>query len=262
MIVAPFYKKLHNSDNQEVRDRIGVMDWQECVTMMKNSFYMFNPPDYKFIMQTDLHTEVQGIDVHRTDHGDLGLMASIVKSNTDFVLSHCDKIILTGADHLFTGNVSRFFEEDFDIAFFIGAARKRVNNTAVLVNANESNKKAIDDFFIQRENVFFNEVTEQVQEWGGDQSSITDLLEKNGIISEYLKSQKRDFLFNGLKIKLYHYGEHFVKPSSRDGSYKIVEKMILLDFKTLERKRGFKSVYKNLMRAQVKRGNPNARNIE
>lgn len=254
MIVAPFYKKLHKSSNHEVHERIGVMDWQQCMTMMKKSFYTFNPPEYKFIMQTDLHTEIQGIEAHRTDHKDLNLMSSIVRSNTDFVLSHCDKMVLVGADHLFTGDVSAFFKEDFDIAFFIGATRTRVNNTAVLVNANESNKGSIDEFFIQRENLFINEVTENVKEWGGDQSSITGLLEKKGIVSEYIRSRKRDFIFDGLRIKLYDYGVHYIRPSNRDGSFKFSESMVMLDFKTIERKKVFQNVYWNLMRTTNSKG--------
>lgn len=247
MIVAPFYKKLVSSNNLEIDERIKNVDWLANISMMRSSFYKTNPSDYKFIMQTDMHTEIDDIDAHRTDHKDLNLMASIVRSNTDFVLSHCDKMVLVGADHLFTGDVARFFEEDFDLGFFINVRRDSINNTVVLVNKNEKNKHLIDDFFVRRERVYYKELKRNIKEWGGDQESLAVLLQKNEIISEYVNTKKRDFTFNGLKIKLYEYNEHFLRVVSNTNYNVFYENILILDFKSVKRKSFIKKTYENLM---------------
>lgn len=247
MIVAPFYKKLETSDNHEIEKRIERINWVDNILMMKNSFYKFNHRSYKFVMQTDLHTAIQGVATHRTDHGDLNLMASIVRSNTDFVLSHCDKMVLVGADHLIVGDVADFFREEFDIGLFINVTRDSINNTVILVNKNEENGGLVDEFFIQREKTY-NELDLDTRQWGGDQKSITLLLEKNRIISEYMNTNRRDFLLNGLKIKLYEYNVHFLYAVNSENHKEFTKNMLILDFKSLLRKTYIKKTYENLLK--------------
>lgn len=253
MIIAPFYKKIKKSGSKHVNQRINVVNWIQILKMMKESFYKFNPKEYEFIVQTDSVTELLDLDCYRSPIDDDGLMASIVKSNTNFVKNHHGKMILVGADHLFVNRVDNFFEKDFDLAFFIGVKRKAVNNSVVLVNKNNSNSLLIDEFFQDRENIFFDELQPKVQEWGGDQSSISHLLEKEKIISQYIEHKKTFFNYNGLKIKLFDYGSNYVYAANRNGSVDNLKgDAIILDFKSVERKSIITDAYMNINKMHIR----------
>jgi hypothetical protein len=249
---APFFKDLKNSKESmstELKERVDFFDYMNAISKLKDSFYEYNSKKYKFVVQTDDHTDTRGIDAFRTDLSTVPLMGAIVKSNTNFVNKNQGKLILTGADHLICGNVDKFFDEDFDLGFFVHPKKKYVRNSVVLVNSNDANKERIDEFFQRRED-FYHASTDEEKKWGADMYSITSALQEKNIIEKYFSDKSNHFFdYNGLKVRVLDYdGKKYIKALSLDKRMVVGADDILIDVKGgAYRKKFFMNAFNQLM---------------
>jgi hypothetical protein len=249
---APFYKDLSKSKeimSDGLKERVEHFDYMNAIRKLRDTFYHFNSQDHKFVVQTDEVTDTDSIDAFRTNLSEMPLMGSIVKSNTNFVHNHQGKFILVGADHLICGNVERFFDDDFDMCFFVHPKKAYVRNSVVIVNSTSDNKTGIDDFFSHREKKYHDASNEE-KLWGADMYSINRALEDRGIITKYFGDKKRNsFDYDGLKVKIMDYdGKKYIKALNKDGTLGSTQDIIVIDVKGGNyRKQFFSKAYQELM---------------
>jgi hypothetical protein len=249
---APFYKDLSNSKeimSDNLKERVEHFDYMSAIRKLRDTFYHFNSKDHRFVIQTDEITDTESLEAFRSNLSEMPLMESIVKSNTNFVRSHQGKLILVGADHLICGNVERFFDDDFDMCFFVHPKKAYVRNSVVLVNSSPDNKTGIDNFFLRREEKY-HEATKDEKLWGADMYSINRALEDKGIITKYFNDKKRSFFdYDGLKVKIMDYdGKKFIKALNKDGTLGNIHEIIVIDVKGGNyRKQFFSKAYHELM---------------
>jgi hypothetical protein len=232
-ILAAFYKTILDSPNPNLTQEF---DYEKALCSLEKTFKKFNPKG-KFILATDMVTNItlESGEIFRTDLNSCNIMESLVLSNLDLIKQLEGKIILCGADHLITGNLDKFFEEDFDIGVLWSGGK--VNNTVVLVNTELGNKESIISFFQERTNTFYDlDLLEK--SWLGDQISIQSILEEKYQIPRLTPGESLLHESCGLKFKFFNYSEEFVfgvKKSSAGYS----KTAIFLDFKGNSRKRWF-----------------------
>lgn len=253
-----FYKKVGaETKTKKITKRLGLkkFTYEKCLTYLHETFKHFNPTD-EFLIASDADTILPKlpVDIIRDDLSTLLIMEAITRSNTNFVLKNTGKIILAGADHLICGPVKNFFQEDFDLAFWIfpeydPTHRISVSMTIVLVNKTDKNSKQIDDFFLQREKISFG-LDRKERQWFADQKSISLLLETQGIITDYHKNagKKTIFNFNNLKVKFFpYYEKKYLTDVHDDGFVKINNESILVDFPGHKSKEYIDEVYTKIM---------------
>lgn len=245
IILAPFYKDTDFlNEGSEVQKMSQIFDYKKNLTRLQETCYRLNPLA-RLEICTDLHTTLSSdFNVHRTDLKNYNLMESFCVSNLDFVKSKNHKMILCGADHLVNGSLSELFEENFDIAIPVVDNPIRVNNTLILVNP-EKNKKKIVEFFERRYETY-KKLSQDQKLWSGDQLSYQKILEEEKILdinANFLPLG--DFVVNGLKIKLFRYGSHFVGPIKKGMPPK--GSPVIIDFKGPKRKKRIVEIYQNLM---------------
>lgn len=242
-ILAAFYKTIVDSPNPNQTQEF---DYEASLCSLEKTFKKFNPIG-KFILATDTVTDVkvESDEVFRTELNSCNLMESLVLSNLALVKQLEGKIILCGSDHLITGNLDKFFKEDFDIGILWNGGL--VNNTVVLVNTDLGNKEKIISFFQERTDAFY-ELGQAEKSWFGDQISIQTVLEKKYQTPRLLPKQSLLQESCGLKFKFFNYSEEFVfgvKKSSA-GYSKIA---IFLDFKGNSRKRWFTDIAQEILKS-------------
>ena len=240
-ILAAFYKTISDSPNPNLTQDF---DYVSALCSLEKTFKKFNPTG-KFILATDMVTDIkiEADTVFRTELNSYNIMESLVSSNLDLVKHLEGKIILCGADHLITGNLDNFFNEDFDIGILWSGGS--VNNTVVLVNTELGNKEKIVSFFQERTDTFY-ELTLLEKSWGGDQMSIQTILGSKYQIPNLSPGRSTLHKSCGLKFKFFNYSEEFVfgvKKSS--ASYN--KTAIFLDFKGNSRKRWFSTIAQDVL---------------
>jgi hypothetical protein len=241
-ILAAFYKNISESANPNLTQEF---DYKTALCSLEKTFNKFNPKG-KFILATDTVTNIklESGESFRTDLDSCNLMESLVLSNLALIKQLEGKIILCGADHLVTGNLDNFFEEDFDIGILWSGGK--VNNTVVLVNTELGNKEKIISFFQERTTAF-HELGLLEKSWFGDQISIQSVLEKNYQIPRLAPGESLLHESCGLKFKFFNYSEEFVfgvKKSSAGYS----KTAIFLDFKGNSRKRWFTDIAQEILK--------------
>ena len=227
--------------------------YKECQKKLFETLQKFNKETCEFIASTDMHTKLY--DYPRIERNNLDnklLMESVVIANNNFIQKEHGQIILLGADHLFCGNPSVLFEDQFDLGFLIvdifdSTHRTNINNTIVIVNSNSNNLENIRKFFKDRMEIFKTLPSED-QNWFGDQKSISLLLEQESIISEYHQTKKLIQNFRGLKLKLIPWGQQYLKVVNNQGNYKKDTNDVLVDFCGGEDiKKHLNNIYQNIM---------------
>lgn len=242
-ILAAFYKTILYSPNPNLTQEF---DYEASLCSLEKTFKKFNPVG-KFILATDTVTDVkvESDEVFRTNLNSCNLMESLVLSNLALVKQLEGKIILCGSDHLITGNLDKFFEEDFDIGILWSGGK--VNNTVVLVNTELGNKEKIISFFQERTDAFY-QLPLLEKSWLGDQTSIQSVLEKNYQLPRLAPKQSLLHESCGLKFKFFNYSEEFVfgvKKSSAGYN----KTAIFLDFKGNSRKRWFSAITQEILKS-------------
>lgn len=241
-ILAAFYKTISDSPNPNLTQEF---DYVSALGSLKKTFKKFNPKG-KFILATDMVTDIkiEADKIFRTELNSYNIMESLVLSNLDLVKQLNGKIILCGADHLITGNLDKFFKEDFDIGILWNGGV--VNNTVVLVNTDLENKEKIISFFQERANAFYA-LDSLEKSWGGDQISIQSILVTNYQIPRLSPGESTLHESCGLKFKFFNYSEEFVfgvKKSSAGYN----KTAIFLDFKGNGRKRWFTDIAQEILK--------------
>ena len=247
-----FYKDVNESKSKKLqrRQNLEVFSYRKCLSYLKETFYKFNPK-HKFLIATDQHTELPdlGVDVIRDDLSQLLIMEAITRSNTNYVTQNTGKIVLAGADHLICGPIENFFEEDFDLGFWIfpdydPSHRISVSMTIVLINKNENNEKKINDFFIEREKICLS-LEKKERQWFADQKSLSMLLDQEDVIKQYHNNKEQTiFDFRGLKIKFFpYYGKQFLTDVADNGKVEILDNSVLVDFPGHKSKEYLDEVY-------------------
>ena len=251
-----FYKELSSQDKSKKlvkRLDLKTFTYLKCLSLLKSTFYKFNP-SHQFILSTDTFSKITDLDclIIRNDLKDLLIMEAIARANTNFILENSGKIILAGADHLICNSVEKFFEEEFDLGFWVFPTfdpthRLNLSMTIVLVNKNKNNSDDINDFFEQREKICFS-LEKKERQWFADQKSISLLLEQKGIVSEYHTSNKEKtiFEFGKLKIKLFPYGEKYLADVGDDGRLDIKEDTVMIDFPGHRSKEYLDAIFDNI----------------
>jgi hypothetical protein len=242
--LVPFYKDINlSNEGIELNQMNKIFDYKKALYLMKNTFEKFNK-NYKFEIQTDNYTRLEFPNIFRSNLDNMNIMESVVVSNANYVQNNHGKMILVGADHLICSDVKNFFNDDFDIGIFVNGCN--VNNTVVLVDKNETNQKYVNEFFVERTNVY-NNLDLDTKLWYGDQYSLSCMLNKHDIIKKYLdKKTKNIFQYNNLKVKLFDYG-YLVKGVKKGGDLKHNKTNILIDFKGVKRKEHFEKIYNKIM---------------
>lgn len=233
--LAPYYRNIEGIKlNKKLKQRQG-FDYKKCLDMMKLTFYKNNPNDYDFIVQTDELTQINH-NVHRTVSSHLNLMESIMIGNMKYVHDSLGKHVLVGADHLICKDIGYFFDDRFDLGFFAlpefdSNFELNINNTVVLINKTDNNCQSIDTFFTDRYNKF-KDLQASNKAWYGDQKSISLLLEDEKIITNYYESKKKKTLFRykDLIVKIFPYGELYLKNVQNLKNFVIEDSDILIDF--------------------------------
>ena len=247
--LVPFYKEI-KKDSKQIEEMKTVFDYRNAVDLLKQSFNKYNPKN-KFVLATDQDTEMTQVECFRSDLKNMNIMESLTVSNTDYVVNNTGKMVLCGVDHLICNDIDKFFKREqnpsaddtFDIGLFV--RWDEINNTVVLVNKKENNKKSVDRFFERRLEHFYNLDTD-VKSWYGDQKSYTTLLQEENILTDYGTKSQRLFAAFDLKIKLFSYGQ-YVKPLKTGGGIKHNPSNILIDFKGPKRKEHFESAFNRIM---------------
>ena len=252
--IVSFYKDidLNHEKTKKLKQRTS-FDYKECQKKLFETLQKFNKETCEFIASTDMHTKLY--DYPRIERNNLDnklLMESVVIANNNFIQKEHGQIILLGADHLFCGNPSVLFEDQFDLGFLIvdifdSTHRTNINNTIVIVNSNSNNLENIRKFFKDRMEIFKTLPSED-QNWFGDQKSISLLLEQESIISEYHQTKKLIQNFRGLKLKLIPWGQQYLKVVNNQGNYKKDTNDVLVDFCGGEDiKKHLNNIYQNIM---------------
>lgn len=240
-ILAAFYKTISDCTNPHLTQDF---DYVSALYSLEKTFKKFNP-NGKFVLATDMFTDVKlkSCEIFRTDLNSCNIMESLVLSNLDLIKQLEGKIILCGVDHLVTGNLNKFFEEDFDIGILWNGGK--VNNTVVLVNTDLGNKEKIISFFQERANAFY-ELASLEKSWLGDQISIQSVLEKKYQIPKLPPGQSTLHKSCGLKFKFFNYSEEFIF-GVKKSSVGYNKNALFLDFKGNSRKRWFPNISKELL---------------
>lgn len=250
-----FYKDTSKEDKSKKlsqRLNLNIFSYEKCLAYLKES-YDYHNKDNCFIVATDLSTNVGNYNYFRSEIDDLLIMKAITKSNTEFIINSTGKLVMIGADHLFCGPVDRMFDDDFDIAFwmthraFEPTHRLNLSMTMFLVNKDISNCEKINDFFTLRESICFSLPVNE-QKWFADQKSLSLLLEKEGIVSDYFKNERKKTIYNfmGLKVKLFTYGEHYMAAVTDDGKLDLKKDTVLVDFPGQYSKEYLNRIYNQL----------------
>jgi len=242
-ILAAFYKT--DPEQRKINFRSLYFDYEAALYSLEKTFKKFNPTG-KFILATDMATDIklESGESFRTELESCNIMESLVLSNLALVKQFNGKIILCGADHLISGNLDNFFEEEFDIGILWNGGE--VNNTVVLVNTEFGNKEKIVSFFQERTDAFYD-LGQSEKSWFGDQISIQSVLEKKYQSPRLLPKQSILHESRGLKFKFFNYSEEFVfgvKKSSAGYS----KTAIFLDFKGNSRKRWFTDIAQEILK--------------
>ena len=240
-ILAAFYKTILDSPNPNLTQEF---DYERALCSLEKTFKKFNPTG-KFVLATDMVTDIklESVEVFRIELNSCNIMESLVLSNLALIKQLEGKIILCGADHLITGNLDKFFKEDFDIGILWNGGL--VNNTVVLVNTDLGNKEKIISFFQERTNAFYA-LDSLEKSWLGDQISIQTVLEEKYQTPRLLPEQSLLYESCGLKFKFFNYSEEFVfgvKKSSAGYN----KTAIFLDFKGNGRKRWFSAIAEEIL---------------
>lgn len=242
IILAAFYKDLKsNLESAAVNEAVQGFDYKTALMRLKETYKKRNPSE-KFLVTTDQETNLpfDAKEIFRSNLENIGLIESLVKSNTDVIRSNVGKIILCGSDHLINGNLNKFFVEEFDIGILFNGTS--VNNTVVLVNIRDENRSKIIDFFEQREAEYYS-LPKRDKDWFGDQISYDILLRKHNLLKSDSVEQGIH-QGNGLKFKFMKYGEGEVYGCKKSAaSYN--KQALLIDFKG-NRKQWFDKIYKEL----------------
>lgn len=239
--LAAFYKCILDYPNPNLTQDF---DYENALYFLEKTFKKFNPTG-KFILATDMATniELESGEVFRTNLNSYNLMESLILSNLALVKQLSGKIILCGADHLITGNLDKFFEEDFDIGILWNGGL--VNNTVVLVNTDLGNKEKIISFFQERTSAFYRLPCLE-KSWLGDQTSIQSVLEEKYHIPRLPPRQSLLHDSCGLKFKFFNYSEEFVF-GVKKSSAGYCKTAIFLDFKGHSRKRWFFTIAREVL---------------
>lgn len=237
-----FYKSVGvETKSKKMSNRLGLLNfsYEKCLGYLKNMFNFAPNDKHEFIISTDSSTDLTNLGgghIIRDDLEGLLIMEAIVKSNTKFILNNQGKIVLAGADHLIVGPIDLFFEQEFDLAFwmfpeFDPSHKQTVSMSIVLINKTIKNSKKINSFFEEREQICFN-LSKREKQWYADQKSLSLLLETRNIITDYYKFNNKDNLFNfdGLRIKLFKYGEDYMADVKDNGEFCLSSNTVLLDF--------------------------------
>jgi hypothetical protein len=252
--IVSFYKDidLNYEKTKKLRQRLS-FDYKDCQQKLMTTLEKFNRDNCEFIVSTDNRTILKNyLRIERNNLDNKLLMESVVIANNNFIQKEHGQILLLGADHLFCGNPSVLFEDQFDLGFLIvdifdSTHRTNINNTIVIVNSNSNNLKNIRKFFKDRMEMFKTLPSED-QNWFGDQKSISLLLEQQNIITAYHKTKKEFYMFDDLKIKLIPWGKKYLKIVDENGNYKKESTDVLIDFCGKDHiKKHMTTVYQNLI---------------
>jgi len=213
--LVPFYKKIHNVPNKKLKHRLSFFDYEDCLKKMKETFFYHHGQENKFIVQTDYETTLKKFDTFRSNLTDLSLIESISLSNKNFIEVNQGNLVLVGADHIVCGNLNTVYEHDFDIATFIARndfdPMHRTNIINFLFIRCDNNNHAKINKFMQHRHQIFQSLAVDERTWWGDQKSLSLLLEEKKIISNYFNDSISTQMFDGLKIKLFKYGEEYIR---------------------------------------------------
>lgn len=244
--LAPFYKHIDIAQEGKVlAENLDAIDYERCLEMLRETFRITNP-DGNFLLCTDMNTQLRfdKREMFRTDTGQLNLMASLVRSNTDYVEKHTGKTILCGADHLIVDRLDVLFQEEYDIGLMIRA--DSVNNTAVMVNIEKSNHDRIVEFFRRREQLLTT-IKDKHRVWLGDQVSLRAALTDYGfdrfgkdLIGRVIESK-------GIRIKFMEYNSGYIWGVKKTAP-NYAPDAVFVDFKGAERKRWLEPVYQKVMK--------------
>ena len=254
IIFAPFYKQITTEPlSKKLKNRIEhpTFSYLESLKLLEMSFKKYNT-EHDFIVCSDLETVIDYNNIFRTDTKDLYIMEAITVANTNFVKEHTGKIVLAGADHLVRTKIDEMFSEEFDLGFWIfpnfdPSHRVTISMSIVLINSHNNNKKEIENFFNQRQQICFS-LDKKERHWFADQKSISLLLETQNIISDYHKfnGEQTIFKFGNLKIKLFKYGIDHIKEViiTETDEIKLDPGGIIIDFPGHKTKNYFYDFYK------------------
>ena len=113
--IVSFYKDidLNHEKTKKLKQRTS-FDYKECQKKLFETLQKFNKETCEFIASTDMHTKLY--DYPRIERNNLDnklLMESVVIANNNFIQKEHGQIILLGADHLFCGNPSVLFDDQY-----------------------------------------------------------------------------------------------------------------------------------------------------
>jgi len=250
-----FYKSVGSESKSKKlirRNNLKTFSYTKCLEYLYETFTKFNP-DHQYLIATDKHTHLPElpVEVVRDDLSKMPMMEAITRSNTNFVLNNIGKIVLAGADHLICGPIENFFDDDFDLGFWIfpgfdPSHRISVSMTIVLINKTAENASEIDNFFKRRDKICFS-LEKRERQWFADQKSISLLLEEENIISKYHEKNGEQSIwkFGNLKVKFFpYYEKKYLTDVGDDGFVKINPESILVDFPGHKSKEHIDKVYK------------------
>ena len=225
--LIPFYKdpNFKIEEAQEVRDfRKKKYSYHEYLQCLKESFEWHNKGN--FMLSTDIHTHLNfDIEKYIQDTTDKTIIESKVINETRLI---CDdngideNIIMCGVAHIVNGDLSKIFEDDFDIMIPI-RKRSKINNAIIAV------KKVTDDvrkFFEHRFELFYkmNEI------WYGDQKTYDKIIRKAlDLPTKKFAIELGTYTIKNCKIKLVEYGGHYCGCNVRSQPFD--DKTLLYDFK-------------------------------
>lgn len=243
--LAAFYKKINlEQEGSEVQENTTFFDYSKCLGMLRSSLHK-NSPGWDFIACSDqtTHIDLPGEEIFRSELGQLGLMESLVKSNTHYVKTHPGQSLLCGVDHLIAKSLDPMFREQFDVLLLVNG--DKINNTVVLINTTELSHPRVVDFFDTRQ-AMYDDLSDRHKQWLGDQLSFEYALKQWGFNDPLASYVGHTVNSQGLTIKFIGYNEiwvHGVKKKSP--SY--TPKALFLDFKGSQRKQWFNDVYQSVM---------------
>lgn len=233
--IVSFYKDI-NLEHEKIK-KLKVrtsFDYKSCQKKLFETLKKINT-SYEFIISTDNSTCLEPYTkIERNSLDNKLLMEAVAISNNNFIQKESGKIILLGADHLFCGDPKILFDEEFDIALLIvdqfdQTHCTNINNTLIVINSNKQNINSIRQFFKDRLEICLNLPLNE-RSWFADQKSLSLLLEKESIISNYHKNKNTFFMFKDLKIKLIPWGRKYLKIVDKLGNYKQDPDDVLIDF--------------------------------
>jgi len=252
--VVSFYKdiSLDYEKAKKLKQRM-LFNYKDSQKKLFATFQKFSNKNCEFIVSTDNYTILDNYPkIERNNLDEKLLMESVAIANNNFIQKEIGKIIFLGVDHLFCGNPEKIFTNNFDIALLVvdvfdETHCTNINNTLVAVNANENNILKIRKFFKDRLDICLSLPLKE-RRWYADQKSLSLLLEREGIITQYHKTKNTFYIYDNLKIKLIPWGDKYLKIVNSAGEYKKDVDDVIIDFCGGDNvKQHFESIFQTIM---------------